>query len=341
MGRYIYRPVSIDFENSTYESIKNFLNKYKESLKKGELLVDLHNYDIYISNNGLEYPIPVTSTLRKEIIEWIESEEKFNESLKDSQNQMNLKKKKEILNQLMTKIIEYQEYLKENSSDSLDRTLNLEREVKYFYTNLSEYVLSQIIENNVVKNFMMNLFYEIDLEYSELVHDFQQATDKINHMKELYDKGSNMQSRFERKGYNSYHNDGTDFPRHIVAEYYRLMRDVLNDVNNFNLKEDKKDFLEGTTFFRKDENGKKITNYSFKVDLVANSEYPNVFEGHTGNIPYSLNHQNANKESELELEFPYFNRNKFNINENITRLNNKISYKLDIKPKTVDEEGET
>ena len=60
-GRYIYQPLNYD------EYMKNYIN----TLKTGELLVDFHDYDIYVTEEGLNIPIPITKNLREKVLDFI------------------------------------------------------------------------------------------------------------------------------------------------------------------------------------------------------------------------------------------------------------------------------
>lgn len=64
MARFIYQPMSY----------KDYLTKYVNTLKTGELLVDLDNDDIFISEEGINIPLPKTTQLKKEAINFLEND---------------------------------------------------------------------------------------------------------------------------------------------------------------------------------------------------------------------------------------------------------------------------
>lgn len=68
MGRYIYQPIIM-----TNYSDQEYLKRYKQSIQTGELLVDLQNYDIYVTEEGIELPIPITKNLREVVMDYIRS----------------------------------------------------------------------------------------------------------------------------------------------------------------------------------------------------------------------------------------------------------------------------
>ncbi|QXN67960.1 hypothetical protein FPHOBKDP_00210 [Listeria phage LPJP1] len=64
MSRYIYIPMSY----------QDYLQKYFNTLKTGELLVDLVEHDIYVTEEGINLPIPITKVLRENIIDFLEND---------------------------------------------------------------------------------------------------------------------------------------------------------------------------------------------------------------------------------------------------------------------------
>lgn len=189
MGRYIYKPLIAYFDGDSEEKKKEFLEKYKESLKTGELLVDLYNYDIYVSNSGLEYPIPVTSEIREEIINWIESEEGplsqykinglINEKSTDS-SESSLIRKQELIESLKNKIIEYQNAFIGNTSEDeniLKRTL---RECQYFYKDLGNYTLTLVNGSPNYETDNKRIYGEIVVKYFSLFERFKKLRARVN-----------------------------------------------------------------------------------------------------------------------------------------------------------------
>ena len=64
LSRYRYLPINH----------KDYVRKYIDSLKTGELLVDLTDHDIYVTEEGFNLPIPTTKALRDTIIEFLETD---------------------------------------------------------------------------------------------------------------------------------------------------------------------------------------------------------------------------------------------------------------------------
>lgn len=55
-------------------SYTEYMNKYINTLKTGELLVDLTAHDIYVTEEGYNIPIPVTKGLRDNVINFLEND---------------------------------------------------------------------------------------------------------------------------------------------------------------------------------------------------------------------------------------------------------------------------
>lgn len=72
MGRYVYQPIILRNAPDGYQE-EEFIKNYFKSIKTGELLVDLRNYDIFVTEEGIELPIPVTRNLREIIIGFVKS----------------------------------------------------------------------------------------------------------------------------------------------------------------------------------------------------------------------------------------------------------------------------
>lgn len=68
MGRYIYKPILLKYSPGNEEEYKR---EYIKSIESGELLVDLSNYDLYVTEEGIELPIPSTKKIKDEIINFI------------------------------------------------------------------------------------------------------------------------------------------------------------------------------------------------------------------------------------------------------------------------------
>src|SRR5699024_10075465 len=63
MGRDYYSPVSYH----------DYTEKYLNSLKTGELLVDMDSHDLYVTEEGYNIPMPTTSALKERIINYLEN----------------------------------------------------------------------------------------------------------------------------------------------------------------------------------------------------------------------------------------------------------------------------
>ena len=64
MGRYIFQPMSY----------REYLSKFINTLKTGELLVNLEDHDIYVTEEGINIPVPIISPLRNDIINYLEND---------------------------------------------------------------------------------------------------------------------------------------------------------------------------------------------------------------------------------------------------------------------------
>ena len=201
MGRYIFKPLIYSEENR-----EEFLEKYKESLQTGELLVDLKDYDIFISNAGLEYPIPVTSEIRNEIINWIESEEgplaqyKMNELLTektDDTTEANIKRKKELIENLKKEIDKYRKLFSDNTDDTENSLMRIDRECNYFYRDLASYTLTMVTDMNSYIKDVKKLINEILLRYLNAYRRFREVKQKIYSITNTIDNINNKESNFE------------------------------------------------------------------------------------------------------------------------------------------------
>lgn len=198
MGRYIFKPLIYSEENK-----EEFLEKYKESLQTGELLVDLKDYDIFISNAGLEYPIPVTSEIRNEIINWIENEEgplvqyKMNELLTEKTEdatEANIKRKKELIENLKKEIDKYRKLFSDNTDDTENGLMRINRECNYFYRDLASYTLTMVTDMDSYIKDVKKLINEILLRYLNAHRRFREVKQKIYSIKNTID---NIEPTFE------------------------------------------------------------------------------------------------------------------------------------------------
>ena len=51
-----------------------YLEKYVNTLKTGEILVDLKDHDIYVTEDGYNLPIPSTKGIRDQVIDFLEND---------------------------------------------------------------------------------------------------------------------------------------------------------------------------------------------------------------------------------------------------------------------------
>ena len=63
-GRYVYKPL----DYGTY--MKNYIG----TLRSGELLVDFDQYDLYVTEEGINLPIPTTKGLREAVMHFLDNE---------------------------------------------------------------------------------------------------------------------------------------------------------------------------------------------------------------------------------------------------------------------------
>lgn len=177
MGRYIYKPLVTYFDGDTEEKKFDFIRAYKDSLTSGELLVDLYNYEIYVANNGMEYPIPTTPELKEEIIKWIESEEgplgmysknDLINSQVDKDSPSNIENKKERIKNLLTKIEAYKKACMDEIAKNENDALRMDRETQKWYNDLYQYTYNKVYTNNTDGSEIVRSLYEILLKYADL-----------------------------------------------------------------------------------------------------------------------------------------------------------------------------
>lgn len=192
MPRYVYKPLI----GYTPENKSEFLQKYKESLMLGELLVDILNYDIYVSKDGLEIPIPVTSDLRKEIISFIKdymygpipnsicyndetviNRGSFLEPPKNDEEYNSYQKKIEAIEKMKLEIKEIREKVNNDSSDLENNVMRMEHEIKYFFSDLNLFNLSNAYKfNQTIKDIQQSL-NSLDNEILEETQKFMKYKD--------------------------------------------------------------------------------------------------------------------------------------------------------------------
>lgn len=181
MSRYIYKPLVTYFPGETPEETEankyDFIQAYKKSLTSGELLVDLYNYDVYVANNGLEYPVPSTPELKKEIINWIESDEGplasyskydlLNDSGKDP-TESSIARKKAKADLMFKEVEKYNTACNEKIKNDENTLLRIEREVDIWYNNLADFTKKKVFSSNSDGTESVKVIYMIITKYYEL-----------------------------------------------------------------------------------------------------------------------------------------------------------------------------
>ena len=64
MARYKYLPMTKS----------QYMEKYINTLKTGEILVDLRDHDVYVTEDGYNIPIPSTKGIRDQVINFLEND---------------------------------------------------------------------------------------------------------------------------------------------------------------------------------------------------------------------------------------------------------------------------
>lgn len=209
MSRYVFKPLTFYLDPNNRFAMKEFLDLYKKSLESGELFVDLREYDIYIANNGIEYPLPIIKTLREEVIKWIESDEnpinilsKLDSNKDDKKRFDTIEAKREKIKELMETIKESEKQLKDSVDDNLNTLMRTEREVRYFYTNLSAYLLGHSkeltsLEKDIGKVTTISLkemleYYELLMSVTHKLSNFVNNEKEMNAVSQVLDEVVDM-----------------------------------------------------------------------------------------------------------------------------------------------------
>jgi len=193
MSRYIFKPLVTYFPGKTPEETEankwDFIQAYKDSLTSGELLVDLYNYEIYVANNGLEYPVPSTPELRSEIIKWIESDEgplasfSKNDLLNtksDDASEANIARKKEKIKSMLTEVEKYNKACKEKIDEDENTLLRTEREIDNWYESLSRYTRKSVFSSNASGAEICKSTYWVMAKYIDLYKRLRNIINFIN-----------------------------------------------------------------------------------------------------------------------------------------------------------------
>lgn len=201
MSRFIYKPLT----GYTPENRKEFLKLYKESIRKGELLVDLLNYDIYITNDGIEVPIPVTADLRNEIIEFIIGEfgpisqannSSFLEEAINVEDKPNdYVRKMNLMKNLRDQILEYRQNAVLENNELSNNIKRMNHEIVYFFNKINDYNFTKILEVDPTIEDLLQVYVSNAIKYNEfadkyttLVKRLQEYKDKIKKFNEKCDK---------------------------------------------------------------------------------------------------------------------------------------------------------
>lgn len=139
MGRYVYKPITTNYDPTDENQ---YLENYIKSIKSGELLVDLSNYDLYVTEEGVELPIPITKNLKKKIINFI--------------NSLDIEDRTQLLLNNLNKI----ENIKEKLVDLIGSIEVLDKDLEISYKNLNNHKVyfEKITENNI--NYLGYLDYD-------------------------------------------------------------------------------------------------------------------------------------------------------------------------------------
>lgn len=287
MGRYIFKPTNLHLENE--DSLNYYLELYKESLSTGELLVDLTNYDIYIANNGLEYPIPIIKNLREKIINWIDSEDnplniflKLNEKNQNEYSDINIKI--ENINKLMEQI-KKQEEESLIADDYLNSYSRIDHEVKYFYKDLTNYINSKV-----------KLTSSLELELEKIIDDFyKRYMTSLRRLHLLYERYYNMEiDNIETKNLKDFFDEMISFEDIInmgVETNAKLNKtDIMDPPNveiSISLSMPKEDFTEDPS---------SIDYDSLKEEFIDKDLQENKYESnYDGEISYPIYDTEDNK----------------------------------------------
>lgn len=196
MSRYKYIPMSYD----------DYMGKYINTLKTGELLVDLNNHDIYVTEEGFNIPIPTTKQLRDKIINYLENDLE------------GIKIRQQVIPGKINNLFSIKQAIEEQQQNIFDRTKNLlddSRSLDRQYT-----FLNKVNENNVnqLGDLKVNLNNIKDLNYVTRINSLINEFNRIN---------TNAQSGV-------YSNDATNkntYLNSLWTEIIALMSEVNNKLN--------------------------------------------------------------------------------------------------------------
>lgn len=260
MGRYSYKPIITSFNNNKLEEDKyDFIQKYKDSLTTGEIIIDLFNYEIYIANNGLEYPVSTTSETKKDIINYIENEEgplgilSKNDLLtikSDDNTEANIIRKEEKIEDMLNDIKKFNKACLDKIDEDENKLKRTNREIENWYDDLSKYTMKKVYSSDAEGSNIIKLIYNILCKYIELYKRAENISNSITKLKNL-----KIEDAF---------NDYND-------KLKKLFRILVNNEVAINQKLNISEI--------KDKDGNYITpDYSYNISFngLGNEEYNNV-----------------------------------------------------------------
>lgn len=303
MGRYVYKPLLIRFDakpgDIDYEEKKyDFIQAYKHSLMSGELFVDLYNYDIYVANNGVEYPVPATMDIKKEIIDWIESDEGPLASLKkndildtktNNTSEATITRKKEKIKNLIKTIEDYKKACEDKIFEDENTLLMTQREVETWFKNLSGYALDKAYSGGTDKSDIVKIVYSVLCKYINLYERlinvliyssemtsvtvttsfYQKSSKYISSVDELNEKNllelSNLASQSNGQKQNSlYYSAMYIKTASIFNDLRKIFRGIINNRTIIDYKLDKNDFVRNDNYI--------VPTYEFKMVISGLTE---------------------------------------------------------------------
>lgn len=128
MARYRYLPMTK----------AQYLEKYVNTLKTGEILVDLKDHDIYVTEDGYNLPIPSTKGIRDQVIDFLENDVE------------GIKLKKKIIPSIVIEVsrkaneIELNQGIISNTGDILESRLLNQRNTARFMSVVNENNVNQL-----------------------------------------------------------------------------------------------------------------------------------------------------------------------------------------------------
>lgn len=215
MSNYVYKPL-------TYNE---YLESYVNSLKTGEILVDEDNHDIYITEEGLNVPLPKTKNLRNDLIDFL------------SNNVEGIKLK----NELVGRKLKYSDKIKERIENVQQNAFTiLNNETLQSNVNTNKYVfLEKFSKYNI------NQVGILDLQIDEISSLYPNYAERLKNLAERF----NIHSTF------------TNDLNYSTAKNQELMAiwtEIVALFNEVNLKLNKLTELTGSLIILKN-NVKQVT----------------------------------------------------------------------------------